>query len=283
MATVDFDGVELFYERSGSGDRVVMTHGAWSDGRAWQAVTEHLSDRFEIVVWDRRGHSRSGDTEGPGSCRQDAADLAALIEHLDGTPVHAVGNSAGGNVVLNLVTLRPDLVKSAAVHEPGPFGLLADSDDRRLRELMKHEMAMTEHVERLVAAGRHREAARYFVDNVAVGPGAWDSFPDELKQTIEGNAATVPDDLRDGWDVGSVDLDALSVSRVPLLISTGTESPELEAGAARELARRVPALLEVIPGVGHIPHRTHPEEYAAMVSGFIARVESGSIVAGERR
>lgn len=54
MATVDFDGVELFYERSGSGDRVVMTHGAWRDGRAWQAVTEHLTDRFEIVVGDRR-------------------------------------------------------------------------------------------------------------------------------------------------------------------------------------------------------------------------------------
>lgn len=177
MATVDFDGVELFYERSGSGDRLVMTHGAWSDGRAWHAVTEHLTDRFEIVVWDRRGHSRSGDTDRPGSCRQDAVDPAALIDYLDGTPVHAVGNSAGGNVLLNLVTMRPDLVKSAAVHEPGPFGLLAESDDPHLRELMKHEMAMTEHVERLIAAERHREAARYFVDNVAVGPGGGTRFP----------------------------------------------------------------------------------------------------------
>lgn len=173
-------------------------------------------------------------------------------------------------------------MKSAAVHEPGPFGLLAESDDPHLRELMKHEMTMTEHVEGLIAAGRHREAARYFVDNVAVGPGAWDSFPDELKQTIEGNATTVFDDLRDGLDVGSVDLDALAVSRVPLLISAGAESPELEAGAARELAGRVPASLEEIPGVGHIPHRTHPDEYAATLNEFIARVQAGSIVAGKR-
>lgn len=93
MATTVINGVEIFYERGGEGDRIVMTHGAWTDGRTWQAVTE--VDRFEVVTWDRRGHSRSGDGEGPGSCRQDAADLAALMEHLGDGPVHAVGNSAG--------------------------------------------------------------------------------------------------------------------------------------------------------------------------------------------
>src|SRR5690606_38904659 len=149
-------------------------------GRGWEAVAGFLADRFEVVTWDRRGHSRSGDRSDPGSTKEDAADLASIIEDLGPGPVHVVGNSAGGNVVLNLITARPDLVKSAAVHEPGPFGLLGDSGDPHLVEVMEHEMTLTRHVEELIAAGRHREAARYFVENVAVGPGAWDRFPEEL-------------------------------------------------------------------------------------------------------
>lgn len=107
MATAEINGVELYYEQVGEGDRMVLTHGAWTDGRTWHALTERLADRFEVITWDRRGHSRSGDGNGTGSCREDASDLAGLIEHLGG-PVHVVGNSAGGNVVLNLVAMRDD-------------------------------------------------------------------------------------------------------------------------------------------------------------------------------
>lgn len=283
MATVEINGVELYYEQIGEGDRIVLTHGGWTDGRTWQAVTERLADRFEVVVWDRRGHSRSSDGTGVGSCREDASDLAGLIEHLGADPVHVVGNSAGGNVALNLVAMRDDLVRSAAVHEPGPFGLLAETDDPDLEALVEHEKTMTAHVEELIAAGEHREAARYFVEEVAVGPGAWDQFPEELRSIITANAATVPDDLRDGWDAGSVDVEALAVSSVPLLISSGSASPKMEAAAAVELNRRLPAArLEVIEGAGHIPHRTHPDHYTAMLTAFIDTVTADSTVSGSR-
>lgn len=283
MATVEINGVELYYEQTGEGDRIVLTHGAWTDGRTWQAVTERLAGRFEVVTWDRRGHSRSGDGIGAGSCRQDAFDLAGLIEHLGADPVHVVGNSAGGNVVLNLVAIRDDLVRSAAVHEPGPFGLLVDTGDPELVALVEHEKTMTAHVEELIANGEHGEAARYFVEEIAVGPGAWEQFPEELRSIIAANAKTVPDDLRDGWDAGSVDLQALAVSPVPLLISSGTNSPRLEAAAAVELSGRVPtARFEVIEGAGHIPHRTYPDEYARMLTAFFDLVTADSTVPRNR-
>lgn len=283
MATAEINGVELYYEQFGEGDRIVMTHGSWTDGRTWEAVTERLSDDFEVVTWDRRGHSRSGDAEGPGSCREDASDLAGLIEHLGASPVHVVGNSAGGNVALNLVNIRGDLVRSAAVHEPGPFGILEESGDRHLVELVQHEKTLTAHVEKLIAAGEHREAGRYFVEEVAVGPGAWEQLPEEVRDVITANAATVPDDLREGWDVGSVDIEALSASSVPLLISSGTDSPKMEAAAAVELRRRLPAAsLEMVEGGGHIPHRTHPDEYVALLTSFFDRVAANSTVPGSR-
>lgn len=283
MATVEINSVEVYYEQVGEGDRLVLTHGAWTDGRTWHAVTERLADRFEVVTWDRRGHSRSGDGNGAGSCREDASDLAGLIEHLGASPVHVVGNSAGGNVVLNLVAMRDDLVRSAAVHEPGPFGLIGETGDSDLEMLLQHEKTMTAHVEELIASGDHQEAARYFVDEVAVGPGAWDQFPEELRSIIIANATTVPDDLRDGWDVRSVDIAAIGATDVPLLISTGTDSPKMEAAAAVELSRRLPtARLEVIEGVGHIPHRTHPDVYVALLTSFLNRIGTDSTALGSQ-
>lgn len=283
MATVEINGVELYYEQVGEGDPIVLTHGAWTDGRTWQAVTERLADGFEVVTWDRRGHSRSGDGNGPGSCREDASDLAALIEQLGGGPVHVVGNSAGGNVVLNLVTDRGDLVRSAAVHEPGPFGLIAETGDPYFAALIEREKTMAAHVEELIAAGDHREAARYFVEEIAVGPGAWDQFPEELRSIITANADTVPDDLREVWDASSVDVEALSASSIPILISSGTDSPEMEAAAAVELGRRLPgARLEMMEGANHIPHRTHPDEYVALLTSFLDRVAADPTVSGSR-
>lgn len=283
MALVGVNGVELYYERVGEGDCIVLTHGAWTDGRTWQAVTERLANRFEVVTWDRRGHSRSAKGSGTGSCRQDASDLAGLIEHLGGSPVHVVGNSAGGNAVLNLVTMREDLVRSAAVHEPGPFGLLAETGEPELAALVRQERKLTAHVEELIESGDHEDAARYFIEEVAIGPGAWKQFSEELRSVIVSNAPTAPDDLHDGWDVDSVDVDALAVSPVPLLISSGTDSPELEAEAAVELNRRLPAArFEVIEGAGHVPHRTHPDDYTSMLTAFIDVVTADSTVSGSR-
>ena len=72
-------------------------------------------------------HSEPG--IGPGDRAEDAADLATLIEHLGDGPVHVAGNSYGAIVTLTLVTTRPELVASAAVHEPPVLELLEGSLD----------------------------------------------------------------------------------------------------------------------------------------------------------
>ena len=180
-------------------------------------------------------------------------------------------------MVLNLITTRPDLVKSGAVHEPGPLAVLEASGKPRTLELIDNDKRHISHVLDLIAHGEHRRAAQVFLDEVAVGPGAWDASPDEVKTTLASNAATVADDLRDSFDLETVDTAALTSSTVPLLISTGSASTGLEGLAAREMARRIPtARLETLAGAGHIPHRTHPEEYVRMLKAFIERVIGSS-------
>ncbi len=124
MATTKVNGVELYYETMGTGDCLVLTHGSWTDGTGWDRVVGALAERYQVVVWDRRGHSRSQAGDGPGSRAEDAADLAGLIEHVGGQPVHVAGNSYGAIVTLTLVISRPELVATATVHEPPLWALL---------------------------------------------------------------------------------------------------------------------------------------------------------------
>lgn len=267
MPIARINGLDIYYRTTGAGERVVLTHGSWTNADTWQALTPLLADRYEVVVWDRRGHSRSQDGGGPGSLKEDAADLAALIEHLGGDPVHLVGNSSGGAIVLNLLAARPDLARSASAHEPGAFALLEGIED----ELLAEEKAGEVRVRDLIEAGENREAARYFVDELAIGPGAWEVFSPELQDTLVANAHTVLTDMEEAYLAESIDIDSLGANRTPLLLTIGADSSEILVLSTRRLADRIPAELHEIAGTGHVPHRSHTDAYAAVLVDFLAR------------
>jgi pimeloyl-ACP methyl ester carboxylesterase len=77
-----------------------------------------LARTFQVVTYDRRGHSRSERLATQGSVEKDVADLALLIDSQGLQPAHVVGNSFGASIALKLAAARPDLVASLAVHEP---------------------------------------------------------------------------------------------------------------------------------------------------------------------
>lgn len=268
MATTKVNGVELYYEVRGTGDCLVLTHGSWTDATGWEQAAARLSDRYRVVVWDRRGHSRSEAGTGPGSRAEDGADLAGVIEQVSTEPVHVVGNSYGANVTLTLVTTRPDLIVSAAVHEPPLWGLLEGTRDQALVNELTTADAELAVVRDKIISGDHRGAAEHFVEHVALGPGMWEQLPDAFRSVLEANAPTYLDELADETAL-SIDTAALASIDVPLLLTHGTESPALFAAVISELAQLVPkARVEVLDGAGHIPHTTHTEEWIARLVAF---------------
>ncbi len=276
MATVALNGVELFYQTAGEGERLVLTHGAWTNSDTWAGIAPRLAESFEVVTWDRRGHSRSHGDPGDGSLAEGATDLAALIEHLGGGATHLIGNSAGGEVALHLLASRPDLVASAAVHEPGNLALLADTDDDHLLGLIARERQVCEGVVEMIEEGRHEQAATEFME-IVLGPGGWEMLGAELRATLVSNAATFPGESEDPFDPDSLDVATLSSSSAPLMISYGTDSTELLRASTTELARRLPnSRLEVLSGCGHIPHRTHPDVYLGALTAFYDSVNAGA-------
>lgn len=262
--------VQLYHESTGAGTPLVLTHGSWTDGSGWSAAIGALGERgaldgaYEVVTWDRRGHSRSSDGDHPGSRDEDAEDLAALIETLGGGPVHLVGNSYGSIVVLTVVATRPDLVASAIVHEP-PILTLPGTAGDSVQPTTEQDLQV---VVDLIEAGEHRAAAEHFIENVALGPGSWANLPEAFQEILETNAPTYLDESRDPTS-SSVDIAALAATSVPLLLTHGTASPAWFGPIVADLARLVPtARVATLQGAGHIPHVTHPDDWATTVLAF---------------
>jgi pimeloyl-ACP methyl ester carboxylesterase len=274
MPVAEINGVDLYYRVDGEGERLVLTHGAWTNSDTWLDLTERLRERFQVVAWDRRGHSRSHADPGSGDYSEDAGDLAALIEYLGGGPTHLVGNSSGGEIVLHLIASRPDLVASAAIHEPGFFGLLDDTDPH-LAALVTEERAACDEVTNLIETGHNELAAETFIERV-LGAGAWQMTPPELRVRMADNAPTFVAEAGQAFSPAVIDLETLSTAGIPLLVTLGTKSGELEQVTTRFVSDRLPgSRIEALEGVGHIPHRSHPDLYADVLLDFHDSVGAG--------
>lgn len=268
MPTEILNGVRLHYDVAGSGDTVILTHGSWGDGDGWLPTVEVLSRTHRVVTWDRRGHSRSEDGDGSGSIAQDVDDLTALIEHVADSPVHVVGNSYGAVISYSLAGARPDHVRSAAVHEPPMLGLLESSTDPEVQKVATPFFRDFNTVKSLLEQGLNYEAPKHFIDSIIYGEGAWETFPQEAKDALAGNAPTFLDELQ-SQPYGQIDLDALSASGVPLLLTVGTASPGFLIHIVRMLDDLVPEIrVEWIEGADHLPHAGHPEEWSAVLRDF---------------
>lgn len=260
------DGVRIAYRALGAGEPLVLVHGSWTDHRSWDLVAPVLAQHFHVVAYDRRGHSESDRPEGQGRLEEDVSDLAALIEDLGLAPAHVVGNSRGAEITLRLAAKRSDLFRSLSVHEPPLFELLAD--DPNIGPMIEGFGGAISAVAKLLAAGNYEEGARQFME-VALGPGAWNQLPPEDRQTAINNAPTFLDEAMEP-DVGPLDLSALARFSSPAMLSFGSASPPLFRPVVERIANAIPgARLQVINGVGHIPHASHPQMFVDTVTSFL--------------
>ncbi len=268
MAYIEVNGARLLHEVTGAGEPLVLVHGSWSDHTSWMGVVPDLARTFRVVTYDRRGHSASGAPPEPGSRQQDEDDLAGVIEGVGPAPVHVAANSFGASTALGLSTRRPELFRSLAVHEPPLMSIVTDDS-----ELQPTMAALQKRIDRVLGdlrAGDAAGGARRFVEDVAFGPGVWDQLPEPVRQAFVGNALTFLDEQSDPqW--ATLDLEALGRFDRPVLLTRGDASPPWFPRIVERLASALPrAKTHVYAGAGHGPHMTHPAEYVAVLTGFIA-------------
>jgi len=106
---LDRVGCTLRYADSGgSGDAIILTHGAGLDHQMFDAQFKTLSESGQrTVVWDLRSHGRSTPNTIPFTADLALQDLCALVEHLDLTHPVLAGHSLGGNLSQAMVRRQP--------------------------------------------------------------------------------------------------------------------------------------------------------------------------------
>jgi pimeloyl-ACP methyl ester carboxylesterase len=267
MSRLQTDGAAIDYLEGGRGAPLVLVHGSWGDRQIWELVRPGLERSFRTIAYSRRGH---GQSSGGGSLEDDVHDLAALIEHLDAAPAHLAGSSLGASLCLRLLASRPDLVASVSAHEPPLFGLLADepSWEPALDELQRRVGAVLE----LTAQERTAQAAERFVEDIALGPGAWAQLPPRERQRFIRHAATFAEENADPSMYG-IELASLEGVMTPALLTGAAASPPLFEPVLERLAAALPgAERHSFPDAGHLPHITHPHEYLDAVTDFAIRI-----------
>jgi non-heme chloroperoxidase len=123
--------IEIHYEDHGSGQPVVLIHGYPLNGASWERQERVLlQGGYRVITYDRRGFGKSSQPTVGYGYDTFAADLDALLEHLDLTEIVLVGFSMGtGEVTRYLGTYGSNRVAKAVLMGAIPPFLLKTGDN----------------------------------------------------------------------------------------------------------------------------------------------------------
>ncbi len=135
MAILDLkDGTSIYYKDWGNktGPTVVFSHGWPLNSDNWEYQMFYLANRgCRVIAHDRRGHGRSSQPWDGNDMDTYAADLAALLEHLDVRDAMLVGHSTGGGEVaryLGLYGAEGRVTKAVLVSAVPPLMLQTEAN-----------------------------------------------------------------------------------------------------------------------------------------------------------
>jgi pimeloyl-ACP methyl ester carboxylesterase len=274
-AVTSRDGTPIAYERTGEGPPLVMVHGMTSTHRSWELLPK-LREHFTAYAMERRGRGESGD-DAEYSLEREVEDVLALVDSTGGDgPVDLLGHSHGAILVLEAALRRAGRVRRLVLYEgslPFPEGT----------ELYRPEAL--DAVRSRLEAGDKEGALLAFYREIAMLAPEDIEMVRSLPQypTLVAMAPTIPRELQaeEGY-YAEFDPARLGDFGVPTLVLVGGESPAFEKAAAEALVAALPAgRLVVLPGQGHLAHRTAPELLEREVLQFL--LEEGQRPIGASR
>jgi len=106
------NGFKIYYEIYGSGIPLVLIHGAGSTIQtSFGRVIHSFAKLRRIIAVELHGHGHTPDTNRLWTFRQEADDVARLLEYLQIERADFFGFSNGGNTSMQIAIRYPDLVR----------------------------------------------------------------------------------------------------------------------------------------------------------------------------
>lgn len=109
---VSVNGLEMYYEIHGSGQPLVLLHGAFSAiGTSFGGLLPELAKTRQVVAFELQAHGHTADIDRPMTLEGMADDVAAAIEKLGIEPADVFGYSLGAGVALHTIIRHPQVVR----------------------------------------------------------------------------------------------------------------------------------------------------------------------------
>ncbi len=268
LKTITANDYEISYIDRGNGIPLVLVHGSLSDYRSWGTQVEFFSKKYRTLALSLR-HCYPEPWSGEGgdfSIRQHADDLSVFIKNLNAGPVHLIGHSRGGAVILKMITAHPDLFRTAVLADPAPFNKFLLMNSEVTEEIEKRNEIVRKALE-FINVGDLDKGLEVFTNSVSV-PGTWGKFSEADKQIRRDNAGSLKSLIMDAQEA----LTCEDVKRIdnPIMLITGEKSPRIYAMMHEKLETCLINYQKVtINNASHGMHRDNPEFFNAFVLDFL--------------
>jgi pimeloyl-ACP methyl ester carboxylesterase len=236
---VTVNGLKMYYEVQGTGEPLVLLHGAFG----WATAYPTLAKGRQVIAVELQGHGHTADIDRPLSYEQMADDTAALLKELKIEKADVFGYSMGGNVGLALAIRHPKLVRKLAING-SHHGKLEDAYDP---ETFRQFKSLPPDFAPPVLKDPY--------DKVAPDPKKWPTLVAKIKAM--------------GLEFQGFSREDLKSIQAHVLVSLGDrDGVRLEHGV--ELYRLVPnAQLAVFPGADHLLLWQDPEKMLPTIAAFL--------------
>ncbi len=249
------NGLKMYYEVHGSGEPVVLLHGAFMTiTNNWDGWIGELSKTRKVIAVEMQGHGRTADIERDISSENLADDVVALLNHLKIPKADLIGYSMGGGVAMRCAVRHPDKVRkvvviSSAFRRDGMIKEAADSIPKLTADDFKGSPIETEY------------------KKLSPTP---DEFPKFIKRVLA--AATK------GHDLGA---DKLKATSAPMFFIHGdadgirlehvAEMFRLKGGEVHgDMKPRSASRLAILPDTTHVTLIQRTSVIVPMVNDFLA-------------
>lgn len=113
------NGIRIHYWRTGGEKPVlVLAHGSSDDALCWTNLAKELTDKYDVIMFDARGHGLSDPPAASDAADVQVEDLAGLIKALSLTKPILMGHSMGSASVAHFAAKYPDVPRAVILEDP---------------------------------------------------------------------------------------------------------------------------------------------------------------------
>ena len=254
--------MNLFTQTLGNGPDIVLLHGWGMNADVWEGILPALTKQFRVTLLDLPGHGRSLDSLTDYSLQNLAATINAFV------PQNAmlVGWSLGGMIATQLTLNNPDNIRKLVLVASAPQFVRDDTwpDGTDAEVLDSFADGLKQN---------YQQTIKRFIAIQAMGSEHAREQQHILRERVFRHGNPQPAALEAGLAIlrhTNLRPELAKITCPTLLISGEHDSLFRRRAAEKTRDMITGARLSIIPGAGHAPFLSHPDEFLQTLISFLS-------------